>query len=155
MTTINKVTAYDIARYFITCGIDSEEEGISNLKLQKLVYYAQGYHLAIYDEPFFDEPIQAWRHGPVCPEVYQKYKSYGARPITEPIDEDFTTTFTKVQLELLDEVYSVFGQLAAGKLAVRTKEEGPWKNHEEWAEEIQKEEMSFNFKRRLNGYFDG
>ena len=150
MTTIKKITAYDIARYFITCGIDSEEEGISNLKLQKLVYYAQGYHLALYDFPFFDEPIQAWRHGPVCPDVYQKYKSYGARPITEHNDEDFTKTFTKDHLDLLDEVYSVFGQFAVWKLRDMTHEEEPWKNHEALAEEIPQEEMRLYFKTRLN-----
>lgn len=150
MTTIKKITACDIARYFITCGIDSEEEGISNLKLQKLVYYAQGYHLALYDLPFFDEPIHAWRHGPVCPVVYHKYKSYGASSITESIDEDFTTIFTTVQLELLVEVYSVFGQFAAWKLRDMTHEEEPWKNHEAMVEEIPKEEMKLYFKTRLN-----
>ena len=150
MSNAYKITVYDIARYFVSCGFDAEEEGISNLKLQKLVYYAQGYHLAIFDVPFFNEPIDAWRHGPVCPDIYQKYKCYGARSITEQYDEDFTKIFTKDQLELLDEVYSVFGQFAAWKLRDMTHEEEPWKNHEALAEEIPQEEMRLYFKTRLN-----
>ncbi|OQY42717.1 MAG: hypothetical protein B6240_13665 [Desulfobacteraceae bacterium 4572_87] len=52
-----------------------EEAGdlISNLKLQKLVYYAQGFYLALYDEPLFNEPIEAWTHGPVIRELYRSY----------------------------------------------------------------------------------
>jgi len=61
------LTCHDVARYFLT--LMSEENGdlISNLKLQKLVYYAQGSSLALWGNPLFSEKIEAWLHGPVIP----------------------------------------------------------------------------------------
>ena len=145
-----QVTAFDVARYFIALSNDSEDEGISNLKLQKLLYYAQGYHLAIYDKPLFNEDIEAWLHGPVCPEVYRKYKSNKENPIFAPSEDDFSQIFTVEQMGLLDEVYYVFGQFAAWKLRDMTHEEIPWKNHEADAGIILHDEMRQYFKTRLN-----
>jgi uncharacterized phage-associated protein len=51
---------------------------MSNLKLQKLMYYAQGFSLVLFNKPLFPERIEAWIHGPVIPAVYHKYKGYGA-----------------------------------------------------------------------------
>jgi uncharacterized phage-associated protein len=147
---MHKITAYDVAKYFIYRGNSSEDDSVSNLKLQKLIYYAQGYHLALFDKPFFDESIEAWRHGPVCPEIYHEYKAYGAAPIDENISVDFSEIFSSEQIELLEEVYSVFGQFAAWKLRDMTHEESPWKNHADFNEEIPQEEMKEYFKTRLN-----
>ena len=55
---------------------------ITNLKLQKLLYFAYGIHLALYDTPLFDTPIQAWKLGPVVPSVYREFKVHGENPIT-------------------------------------------------------------------------
>ncbi|MGM1061601.1 type II toxin-antitoxin system antitoxin SocA domain-containing protein [Saccharothrix sp. Mg75] len=46
----------------------------SPMKLQKLLYYAQAWHLAEHDEPLFDARIEAWRRGPVVPEVYHRHQ---------------------------------------------------------------------------------
>lgn len=51
-------------------------EGITHLKLQKLLYFAQGIYLAINSKPLFKENILAWEHGPVVSEVYGEYKKY-------------------------------------------------------------------------------
>lgn len=56
---------------------------ITNLKLQKLVYFAQGWSLAMQEHPLFEEEIQAWTYGPVIPELYAVAKKYGNKPITE------------------------------------------------------------------------
>lgn len=63
------LTANDIAKYFLALS-NNEESGelISNLKLQKLLHYAQGFYLALYDQPLFHEPIEAWAHGAVIPD---------------------------------------------------------------------------------------
>lgn len=58
-------------------------EGISHLKLQKLIYNAQGLCLAIFDRPLFDAKIMAWQHGPVVPEIYAIYKANGKENITD------------------------------------------------------------------------
>lgn len=71
--------AVDVAKYFITINgqknSDDEGNNLSKLKLQKLLYYAQGYYLALYNEALFDEEIRAWEHGPVVKEVYDHFKN--------------------------------------------------------------------------------
>lgn len=53
-------------------------ELMSNMKLQKMLYYQQGYHLAAFGTPLFDEDIEAWMYGPVVPCVYDHFKKFGA-----------------------------------------------------------------------------
>lgn len=55
---------------------DDNLEFISNLKLQKLLYYEQGYHLAIFDTPLFDADIEAWMYGPGNVISKDKIKSF-------------------------------------------------------------------------------
>ena len=63
------------------------DELISNLKLQKLLYYAQGCVLAITGNILFNDDIEAWEHGPVVPTIYHLYKTFGRSGIE--FDEDF------------------------------------------------------------------
>jgi uncharacterized phage-associated protein len=98
---------------------------ITNLKLQKLLYYCQGFYLALNKKtPLFDEDIVAWQYGPVVPEIYHQYKDAGSQvilPSQEKVDLDNNT------IELIDEVYKVYGQFSAIKLMEMTHEESPWK----------------------------
>lgn len=116
---------YDVAKYFLAQADEDVGDLISNLKLQKLCYYAQGFHLAMFNRPLFDETIEAWMHGPVSPDLYQRYKEYKGGAIPCPDDVDFSV-FTDEQRELLDEVYAVYGQFSAWKLRNMTHEESPW-----------------------------
>ena len=79
------ITAQDVADYFLFLVDDPSGDNLSNLKLQKLVYYAQGFYLAIHDRPLFDDAICAWEHGPVVPSLYRRYKKYGSGGIPAPI----------------------------------------------------------------------
>ncbi|MDO8684912.1 MAG: DUF4065 domain-containing protein [Armatimonadota bacterium] len=119
--------AKDVAEYFLAAVDDNAGEGITNLKLQKLVYYAQGVYLAAYGELLFSEPIEAWAHGPVVPSLYHDYKKYGTRAIPRPTQLDLSRFSAEVQ-QVLDEVYNVFGQFSAWKLRNMTHEESPWKD---------------------------
>lgn len=56
------------------------------MKLQKLLYYAQGYSLGMNGDPLFSEEIQAWQHGSVVPVVYKIYSKYGSNVITELVE---------------------------------------------------------------------
>jgi uncharacterized phage-associated protein len=113
-----KYSASDIANYFLYKAQEATEEDqelISNLKLQKLVYYAQGLHLAVYKEPLFADRIEAWTYGPVIPDLYHYYKengSYGIRA-SESFDPLLIDGDTRT---FLDEVYKVFGQFSAVRL---------------------------------------
>ena len=64
-------SALDVARYIINYS-NKKDYHISNLKLQKLLYFTQAYYLAFTDshKPCFPERIEAWNFGPVVPEVY-------------------------------------------------------------------------------------
>lgn len=65
------------ANYIATCLIRlsyEKQRPVSNLKLQKLLYYAQAWHLAIFKQPLFNDEIEAWVHGPVVPEVFRAYR---------------------------------------------------------------------------------
>lgn len=142
------LTCQDIADYFITRVDEETDELISNLKLQKLVYYAQGFHLAMYDRPLFREPIRAWFHGPVVPELYHKYKQYGANGIPRPEDGIDLSKYEKHVCELLDEVHEVYGQFSAWKLRDLTHAEPPWKDTP-LDNEISHESMRTYFKTQL------
>jgi uncharacterized phage-associated protein len=120
-----RLSCFDVAKYFLTQVDEDAEDFITNLKLQKLSYYAQGFYLAINDEPLFPEVIEAWQHGPVVPDLYQEYKIYGANPIPIPGDIDFSLFNTEIR-ELLDEVYCVYGQFSPWKLRDMTHSEPPW-----------------------------
>ncbi|AHM74329.1 MULTISPECIES: Panacea domain-containing protein [Yersinia] len=121
------LTCFDVADYILAHS-DEENSGdlISNLKLQKLVYYAQGFSLALLGRPLFEEPIEAWMHGPVVPELYHKYKDNGTQALPVPADVDFSK-YSDDEKELLDEVYKIYGQFSAWKLRNMTHDENPWK----------------------------
>ncbi len=70
-----------IANMFISIG-NFDAHPPTHLKLQKLLYFAHGWHLALFDAPLVEEEFLAWKHGPVIPSVYMLFKSYGASPIT-------------------------------------------------------------------------
>jgi len=94
-------TALDIAKYFITLANPETEDFITNLKLQKLLYYAQGFHLALFGKPLFRESLEAWQYGPVVPEIYRIYKQYGSSPLPQPDDFNIEQYDRQTQ-ELLD-----------------------------------------------------
>ena len=64
--------ALDIANKIISKTDLEHGDTISNLKLQKMMYYRQGFHLAYFGTPLFDEDIVAWQYGPVVPSVYKE-----------------------------------------------------------------------------------
>jgi uncharacterized phage-associated protein len=117
-TMTPKYTAFDVANYFLYKAQEATEEDqelISNLKLQKLVYYAQGLHLAINGEPLFLDRIEAWTYGPVVTELYHYYKEHGSNGIRA--DEKFNPSHIDEDTKkFLDEVYEVFGQFSAIRL---------------------------------------
>lgn len=77
----------DIANYFIWLASQSDVE-INAYKLQKLMYYAQAWHLAIYGTPLFNADFQAWVHGPVIPALFERYTSlFSWEPIAEKIEQ--------------------------------------------------------------------
>lgn len=143
------MNAIDVANGFINLTEPEKGDLISNLKVQKLLYYAQGFHLAMYGTDFFEEDIHAWQYGPVVPEVYQQFKEFGSGPI--PLNGEFSfEKFSSEQKELLSEINTVYGQFSALKLMDMTHNETPWSSAP-LNSVISKESMSAYFANFLNG----
>lgn len=121
-------TCLDVANFFLSKTSEDAGDTISNLKLQKLAYYAQGFSLAILNKPMFEDDIEAWMHGPVAPRLYQEFKGYGSGAIPAPLEFN-PSIFDREQTKLLNEVYEVYGQYSAWKLRELTHAEAPWKDN--------------------------
>ena len=121
------INSLDISRYFIFRAYDDGREALmTNMKAQKLLYYAQSLALALFEEPLFAEEIQAWRYGPVCPPAYRFYSEFEANQLPIPSRDELTKFPEEIQ-NLLDEVWDYFGEHHAYYLSGQTHLEFPWK----------------------------
>ena len=118
--------AHEVARYILSLIDTNVGDTVSNLKLQKILYYCQGYFLALYNKPLFSNKVYAWMYGPVVRDVYDTYKTYGAQAL-EPLGS-YEGNLSKEAKELIAKVYEQYGQFSAGKLVDMTHEESPWKD---------------------------
>lgn len=118
----------DIANWFLIYNLfmetDQGADGISNLKLQKLLYYAQSAFLALKNELLFSNEIVAWQHGPVIEEIYHKYKDFGSGDIEVNIENG--PQIDKETEKILMNVYDTFGEYSAWGLRNLTHSEKPW-----------------------------
>ena len=137
-----------IANYFWDLA-EAKGEKLSPMKVQKLVYYAHGWCLALTDQPLINEQIEAWKFGPVIPSLYRALRHYGNAPITAPVShwvpqgrsrEKGETEYREVipcvddrpedaaeTRKLLDRVWEIYGKYSAVQLSNATHEEGtPW-----------------------------
>ncbi|WP_326945743.1 DUF4065 domain-containing protein [Amycolatopsis sp. NBC_01307] len=94
------------------------------MRLQKLLYYVQAWHLAVTDEPLFAEQIKAWKDGPVVPQVWHERKDQATRSAdvqsVEDIELDETTS------NLIDLVLASYGSMSGEELSALTHVEQPW-----------------------------
>lgn len=124
---MTKYPARLVADYFLATG-HVHEAPVTNLKIQKLLYYAQGFHLAICGPALFDEQVRAWAHGPVVADVYHHFKVYGRDPIRPPTEDEFSWDYVDDETEeFLDDIWEEFGQFSAWRLREMTHAEPPWK----------------------------
>lgn len=131
MTKQTIYTADNIAKYLVylasqaLVGDNQEREGITNLKLQKVLYFAQAYYLAKLNRPLFSDNIEAWEYGPVIPGVYRKYRKNGSNPI---ISEEDKSSLAEEDKEAIQKIWSTFGGYSANKLVDITHAHAPWKD---------------------------
>ena len=123
MSSKSPFSASLVAKFFIWKA-STEGKTITNKKLQKLLYYAQAWYLALKDRPLFREDIQAWVHGPAIQSIYKKYRKFGYENISEEINPKELKSLVKD--ELLNEVWKVYGKLDAEYLEALTHNEDPW-----------------------------
>jgi uncharacterized phage-associated protein len=120
------LNALDVAYYFICQGENDPE--MTQLKLQKLVYYAQGFHLGLYGTPLFLDEIQAWEHGPVIYELRRAFGHCGPNvvriynlPLEKPV-------LSHPSILFINAIWKRFGAHTANSLVNMTHAESPWKS---------------------------
>ena len=118
MTSEGGITVFDVANWFLS------KQSMTHKKLQKLCYYAQAWHLALLNRRLFDDEFQAWVHGPVNRNLYDKYTEFGWTLI--PMTENNNNLFSNDSLEILENVYFTYGNQTAGELEYMTHQEKPW-----------------------------
>ena len=132
-------SASTVAKYLIylasqkLVGDSQEREGITNLKLQKVLYFTQAYYLSKQNKPLFSDEIEAWEYGPVIPKVYKRYKENKSNPIIN--DEDKSSLSDKDK-DVVKKVWDIFSGYSAGRLVDITHAHTPWKEAHKTKEKI-------------------
>lgn len=125
-----------VANFFLE---QARQEGLplTAMKLQKLVYIAYGWHLALTGKKLFDEEIEAWKHGPVVPSLYHEFKHFRGVPITSmsvaydyDSDEDYIPHVADDDAEaqmVLGKVWNIYKRFSGSALRNKTHvQDGPW-----------------------------
>ena len=104
-------------------------EEVTPLMLQKLLYFVQVVHFALYGKPMFEEDCRAWVHGPVYPEVYELFRDFKYNPIEDArfsILEGIGSSLTDDEKRVVDLVLNTFGMYGGKVLEKITHNETPW-----------------------------
>lgn len=129
--TKNIISAIDVANYFIKLANSKSENDLTNLKLQKILYLAQGTTLGKKgaESPLFFEPIEAWPLGPVIRDVYNTFSICGASPITLL---DIPAREQNISSEIerdLSTIWEEYGKYSAAYLVELTHRQAPWRDN--------------------------
>jgi uncharacterized phage-associated protein len=117
----------DVARYII-CYCKKQGYSISNLKLQKILYFVQANFLVTNGIPCFSEAIEAWDFGPVVPEVYHAFKIFGSADIPGVICRGAETAIRRADRQIINEMVDECAEYSASSLVQITHNQDPWKN---------------------------
>jgi uncharacterized phage-associated protein len=127
-----KITIDDLADYIIWKFSD-DDRPLNLLKLQKLAYYAQAWHLALFDSRLVDEEFQAWVHGPVSRRLYDRFSKSPSTSLygvvtNDDIRKDFRPKNIPSEVRaFIDEVVDEYGKYNGSQLEEMTHSEKPWK----------------------------
>ena len=111
---------------------------LTNMQLQKLVYIAHGYSLAILHQPLIKQRVEAWRYGPVIPALYHALREYGSGVVTKPINILPPEQLSETDQTLVAVVLAAYGRFSGPQLSTMTHREGtPWR-------EVYQPNASFN-----------
>ncbi|MEQ5738547.1 Panacea domain-containing protein [Providencia rettgeri] len=125
-------SAVAVANAFIQRAMDGKIPALTNMKLQKLMFYAQSWNLRLLDEPLIDDFFAKWQHGPVIPSLYHEVKGYGGNVITSKIkgfamfDREMKPVEPIVPAndvnanKLIDKIVSIYGELDGFQLSALT-----------------------------------
>ncbi len=115
---MSEISVHDVAAYIL-----GKLGPMSAMKLQKLVYYSQAWHLVWAEERLFPERIQAWANGPV---VYELFNLHRGQFMVHTWPEGDPANLTRRDRGTIDAILSVYGDLDARQLSALTHDEAPW-----------------------------
>ena len=125
---IDMAKAIDVANFFVDMANCDPDDCMTNLRVNKLLYFAQAWSLVRLGRPLFDEDIQAWTYGPVVPSVYQAFKACGRERIQSVFGDYSADVFSGDELSLLLDVLNEYGKYTSPALVGITHKEGsPWR----------------------------
>lgn len=138
----------------------SDLSDLSPMKLQKLLYFAHGWHWAFFDERLLGEPMQAWKYGPVVWQAYDVFRDFGANPITETREVFLDSRLVKPyidpdgsnSIDLIDEIIRAYGGFSALDLSMMShKKDSPW--DKTWCEKGKDTKFVVIPEDRIKSYF--
>lgn len=146
-----------VAEYFIKKN-KVDKRGLTNKKLQKLLYYSQAWSLVLNNKKMFEDRIEAWVHGPAIPSIYFQFKQFGFKDIDIKVDDNDLAVLSSEDKKILDEVWRVYGKFDASYLELLTHNESPWQearkgvaSHEASGEEISTDSMQKYYGEKIKG----
>ncbi|MCC8372019.1 MAG: DUF4065 domain-containing protein [Rickettsia endosymbiont of Pseudomimeciton antennatum] len=147
------LSCFDVANYFLVLVDREAGDTITQLKLQKLIYFAQGISLALLDSPLFNEEIEAWEHGSVARELRRTFGNFKGSDIPAPGEIDFDL-YAREEKALIYKVYAVYGEHTASYLLQLIHKHSIWRDAMATDNKIiSKQKMSEFFKRLINTDF--
>ena len=118
------VDILDAARYIVFLSYGKNRNSLTPLKLQKILYLAQGWNYVWDDKPAFKDEFCAWQYGPVNEKVYEAFKIYGRDEIPE--HEGISELSDHDVAETLEAVWKEYGKRTAYDLVELTHNQRPW-----------------------------
>lgn len=151
--SINDVVDYVIVK------LDGGDVPLTLLKLQKILFYVQAWHLGFGKGPLFRGPFQAWIHGPVNREIYDRFKDthslYASVTCEDILNKLAAESLSEHVRVHIDEVLEAYGDLSGTQLEVMTHGEKPWiqargnRRASERCEEIITEQLMTDFYKNM------
>lgn len=119
--------AMDVAEYVLWYCENKLNKPITNLQLQKFLYYIQGANILVNKTPLFDNTIEAWKYGPVVPDVYYWYNNNLSNDI-KGVQVKSNDIFSSDEIMVIERVSNLLINVEAWTLVKETHNESPWKN---------------------------
>lgn len=142
-----------VANFFVR-KYQRDGKEVTIMQILKLVYFAHGWHLAMHDAPLIKHQVQAWKWGPVVPEIYKAFKSQGTH-IMRPVPS-YNEDFDEKALQIMEDVYKYYGPLSGMVLSAKTHEKGsPWHQMRGYFYAPISDEIIKNYYKNKMGETDG
>lgn len=146
--------ALEVADRFIALAA-AEGRTLTPMQLLKLVYIAHGWMLGLHDEPLIRNRIEAWRYGPVIPDLYHAIKHFRDQPVRGPLARA-PVELDEVENDLIDQVYGAYGHLSGIQLSALTHQPGtPWHEvyeDDSWGLSISSDLIEQHYKELASSY---